>query len=930
MAHLADERSRPVGRDGELTALREFLGDGRAGFAALVLEGEAGIGKTTLWVEGLEAARELGYRVLTSRPAPSEATFSFAGLGDLVDEVLDERRRELPGPQLEALEVALLRAPAGRRAPDQRAVARAVLTLLRAVARSGPVLLGVDDLQWLDMASSSVLGFSLRRIQSERLRLLATLRPTEGPVRLTASLDAGAVQRVHVGSLSTAALHHVLKTAGGISLPRPLLVRVHEASGGNPFFALELARGLSSGRPGVGPVAAVPVPESLSVLVRGRLADLAGRDREVLVHVAAMARPQRSTLERGLPDRLQAGPALRRAVESGRLVADGDRLRFAHPLLGSVLYADTPEPERRRVHRRLASVVHDPEEQAWHLALAAEDPDAGVASALESAARQARSRGATDAAASLSREAARLTPSAYRADAWRRTMLTADYLVLAGRGDEGRRTLEDLVAVLPPGPARAEALWRLGRMRHEGYDFSPEHIELFQRALAEASGDHRLHAHILDALAWAEIHQDSAAAAAHAAEAVEAAERAGDPGLLAESLSTVGFLACLRGAPEEESAFDRALALEPEVEGLYADERPTWLHAVSLMFHDRFDEARDRMQSLVEEALERGEENSLPTIRYRLSMLESWAGNWAQAEDHAALGLEGALQTDQPVAAARLLGTSALVHALLGNVQKAREEASESLRRLEELGQPASVLASPRSVLGFVSLCEGEPSRAVEELTRVREDLRRIGTGEPGAFRFAADLAESCVAVGAVEAAEDVTSELEEQGARLGRAYALATGARCRALIRAATGDLDAALGSVAEALSHHERLPQPFEVGRTLLAAGRIQRRSRLKTEARRSLTRSLDIFDRLGSPLWSARARDELGRIGGRPPGTAELTPTEERVAALAAEGRTNREIAQQLFMTVRTVEWNLSKVYRKLQVRSRTELARTVGDA
>jgi DNA-binding CsgD family transcriptional regulator len=927
MAHLAGDMTSPIGRDAELGALQGFFHEGGTGFAALVLEGEPGIGKTALWLEGLAAAEALGYRVLSSRTAPSEATFSFAGLGDLADEALEEVRAELPAPQLRAIDVALLRAPAGRRAPDRRAVATATLTLVRALARARPVLLAIDDVQWLDQASSSVLEFALRRLRSEPVRLLATRRSGGASDRdLASALPPEAVRRVEVGPLGAAALYQVLATVG--SMPRPLFVRIQKASGGNPFFALEMARALAGRTAGTPPEDAMPVPESLGVLVRGRIAGLSPRDREVLVHVAAMARPGRPVLEGALPERLQAAAAVRRAVESGLLVADGDRLRFSHPLLGSVLYSDTPEPERRRVHHRLSSAVPDPEERAWHLALATVKPEEAVASALESAARQARSRGATDAAASLSRQSVRLTPSEFPGEAWRRTMLTADSLVLAGRGDEARRTLEDLAAVMPPGPARGEALWRLGRMRHEGYDFSPEHIELFRRALADASGDHRLRARILVALAWAELHEDSNAAADHASQAVRAAEEAGDLGALADSLASVGFLACLRGAAEEASAFDRALELEPHIEELYVDERPSWLRAVSLMFHDRFDEARSRIRSLVEEAVEGGEENALPSLRYRLSMLESWAGNWREAEDQAAQGYEGAVQTDQPVAAARLLSAAALVHGLQGQVERARQEALESLGRLEQRGQPASVLASPRSVLGFVALSEGDPQTTVANLARVREDLRRVGSCEPGTHRFAADLAESYLGLGAMGEAEDVVAELEEWGSRLDRAYALATAARCRALLQAAGGDLDAAITSVRVALAHHERLPQPFELGRTLLVAGQVQRRSRLKAEARASLDHALDIFDRLGSPPWSERARAELGRIGGRAAGPAALTPTEERVATLAAEGRTNREIADQLFMTVRTVEWNLSKVYRKLQVRSRTELARTVG--
>jgi DNA-binding CsgD family transcriptional regulator len=364
------------------------------------------------------------------------------------------------------------------------------------------------------------------------------------------------------------------------------------------------------------------------------------------------------------------------------------------------------------------------------------------------------------------------------------------------------------------------------------------------------------------------------------------------------------------------------------VEGLYVDERPSWLRSVTLILHDRFDEARRHIRSFIDEALDRGEENALPTLRFHLTWLESLAGNWREAEDEAERGYEEAVQTQQPAAAARILHYWALTHALQGRLELAGQEAGESLRRLQDQGQAELVQARAHCVLGFIALAKGDPAGAVAELSPLQSLLRRAGVGEPGAYRFAHDLAEAYVLSGDHDTAETVVGELEEQGRRLDRAYALATGARGRGLVLAAKGDVDGALAALEGALVEHERLPQPFELGRTLLALGQVQRRGKLKREARGSLERALAMFDRLGAGVWAERARAELTRIGGRAPGVTSLTATEERVAALAAQGMTNREIAGQLFMTVRTVEWNLSKVYRKLHLRSRTELARAVG--
>jgi DNA-binding CsgD family transcriptional regulator len=922
------EGPRIVGREAELATVMEFLTTAEAGFGALVLEGEAGIGKTAVWLETLALARKRGMRVLSTRTAPAETAYSFAGLGDLAEGAIEHVADSLPAPQRLALDVALLRAPSQPRAPGSRTVAAAVLNLLRALSTMGPLIVAIDDMQWLDRSSFAVLGFATRRLGPEPVRLFCTMRAGEdSDTDLTRAIDPRRVQRLDVGALSLGALHHVLLGELGTSVSRPLLLQIHEVSGGNPFFAIEMARALATTGTGDQPGRQLSVPESLSVLVRGRLADLSPRVREALLHVAAMARPERSVLERELPERARAAESLRRAAEARVLVFEGDRIRFSHPLLGSVLYSDAPAAERRRVHRRLATAVSDPEERALHLALATPDRDAGVATILEEAAGQARSRGATAAAASLSRHALRLTPPGDRVDAWRRTGQTAEYLFVAGEGAEARDLLRDLAEAMPPGPERGEILWRLARMRHEGYDFKKENIELFGRALAELPEDHPSRAPLLNVLAWAELHEGHDKAMDRAIEAVRASELAGNPGQVADSLASVGFFACIRGLREdEERAFERALALEPHVEGLYVDERPSWVYSVSLMFHDRFDEARERMHALIAEALDLGEENSLPTLRFRLSLLESWAGNWRAAEEHADLGHDAAVQTDQRVAAARLLHARALVHTLQGRHELAREEATRSLAEYERNRQPASVKASARGVLGFVALSEGDAAGAVEELGAAAEAFRRVGVGEPGVHRIAADLAEALIGTGDLAAATSVIAELEEQGRRLDRAYALATGARCRALLQAAGGDLEPAGRSVEKALRHHERLPQPFELARTLLAAGRIHRRSKRKRDARDSLTRAAAIFDGLGSPVWARRASEELARIGGRAP-AQELTETERRVAELVAEGRSNKEVAATLFVSAKTVEASLTRIYGKLGVRSRMELARRI---
>ena len=366
-----------VGRDEELAAVAAFL-DGDLP-AALVLAGEAGIGKTTVWRAGLGHARERGVRVLDCRPAESEARLSFAGLTDLLEPVLGAVLGALPSIQRRALEAALLLAEDERLPPDQRTISTACLGAFRGLAEGGRVLVAVDDVQWLDPPTALVLEFVARRLAEEPVGLLVAERVAgegEAPLGLgKADLEVG---RVRLGPLSTGALHRLLRDQLGVTLTRPALRRVHEASGGNPFYALELVRALQARGGRIQPGRPLPVPQTLEAILRERLEALPTGAREVLAAAAALARPTESLLD--------DAPALEQAAEEGIIeLADGE-IRFSHPLLASAAYASVGPADRRRLHRRLAESVTDPEERARHLALGAEEPSEDVAGRLDDAA----------------------------------------------------------------------------------------------------------------------------------------------------------------------------------------------------------------------------------------------------------------------------------------------------------------------------------------------------------------------------------------------------------------------------------------------------------------------------------------------------------------------------------------------------------------
>jgi DNA-binding CsgD family transcriptional regulator len=919
---------RIVGRDEELAEVDEFLRTPGSGYAALILGGEAGIGKTAVWLEGLATAPGRGYRVLSARPTPSEATFSFAGLSDLLEGVEDETFGELPEPQRNAINAALLREPPKGRAPDHRAVAVGVLGILRALARASPVLVAVDDIQWLDRASSAVLEFTFRRLDTAPVRLLASLRSGESRRDdFSRQGDTGRLRHLVLRPLTTAAIHHLVAERLGLRLGRSALVRVHTASGGNPFFALEMARMLlTKSRASLG--AEVPVPESLAELVRGRLTSLAKRDRQVLLAVSALARPTVQDVVRTFPPSVRAGAALRRAVDGGLIEQTGDRIRFSHPLLGSVLYADAPRGDRRTLHRRLAVAVTDPEERARHLALAASGPDSNLASSLDEVAREALTRGAPHAAAELLDMAAQLTPISDRADFLRRTVEQAEAHFQAGDAVRARELFEQVAAELPPGPSRAYVLSRLGMVRADEESWL-EAGSLFERALIDAGDDPSLRRITEQGLGYVHLFcGDLSGSRAHATAALAAAEASGEPAALAESLSSLGFVEFVLGNGIGSDLIERGKALEEQLETWPSALilRPSFTFAQILKYTDRLVEAGTQFRALLEVAKDRGQEHAVGALLYHLAELECRVGDWDAAARHAAESVAAAEQTGMLFFAGMADYAHALVAAHLGDAAAARAAGE---RGLAVSGRTGVVLTTILNLgaLGFLELSLGEASRALGYLGKAADLASEMNVGDPGYFHFLPDQAEALVELGRLDEAEALIKSFEERGAKHDRPWAMATAARCVALLEAAPGDFLAATRSISRAMQEHERLGQPFELGRTLLSQGRINRRAKQKRAAREALSQALETFDGLGAILWARKAREELGRIGGRSPGVAALTPTEQMVASLAAKGMTNREIADHLFLTVRTVEWNLSKVYRKLQVRSRTELAQAL---
>jgi len=915
---------RLVGRDEELAALVQMLSAREELPAALVLEGEAGIGKTAVWQQGVKVGEELSYRVLTSRPALPEMQISFAGLRDLLDGFANELLPELAVPQRRALEVALLRREPGESRPDQGVVAAALLAGVRMLASGGPVLIALDDVQWLDEPTAFVLTFALRRLQQEQVAVLITTR-MNGPD--SASVLVGALaelltRRIVLGGLSVGALHHLVHTRLGLTLARPMLQRLHETSGGNPFFALELARALQQREHGLAAGERLPVSGRLQELLDERLAALPPGVEDVLLVAAALSQPTLDLVERA--DVADARQRLDPAVESELIELDGKQIRFAHPLIASAVYSRASAERKRAVHRSLAGLVADPEERAFHLALATDKPDADVAAALAHAAEAARRRGAPQAAADLGDHALRLTPPEDVEAAHRRRLDAGAAYLEAGDTTRARQRFEEAAAVAAAGRRLAEALSRLARV-HVFEGDRRQSAELCRRALTEVGDDLELRSEIEEGLAvsYYFLRENLSSAAAHARSAVEAARAVGESRALAEALAAQGLVDGLLGRASARTAFEEAVNLEQATTSLRVLRQPRYSESVYVMWSDDLLSARARFEALYGRALDRGDESSLPLILAHLSGIECTLGDWVSAHDRATTAYDVALQTVQLPHQAYALGARALVNAHLGRVEETRADAGEALR-LTSVEPNSYGSASASAALALLELSLDDPAATHAALGLLVGRYEVEGVIEPGAQRFLADEIEALIGLGRSEEAARALARLEERAQRLERRSALAACARCRGLLAASGGDLEAALASFRDALTLNELLEMPFERARALLGLGATERRAKERRAARQTLEAALELFERLGAGLWAAQARTELQRIGGRAPARGELTAAEWRVAELVAQGRTNREVAAALFLTPRTVEGTLSRVYAKLGVRSRAELA------
>jgi DNA-binding CsgD family transcriptional regulator len=898
-----------VGREQELGSIRAFIDRPPESPIAILLEGEAGIGKSTLWLAAVGAARDRGFRVLVSRPAEAERDLAHTGLGDLFEDVSDESMAALSAPRRHALEVALLREEAPDHVADERAIAVAVRDVLDRLAARTPVLIAIDDLQWLDRSSSGALAFALRRLNGSPVVALLARRTVDQaePRDLEHAFTPERLRRIDVGPLSLGALHRLLFERRGQAYAHQTLLRIHEQSGGNPFYALELTRNLDID---VGPLEPLPVPETLEELVRTRLSGLPHHTRDALAFAAALGAPSMSLL-----DRLGVGSDALEPAETAHVIErDRDVIRFTHPLLSSVLYNDLG-PRRHIVHEQIAAVVDDPVARARHLALATESPSATVAAALDVASTLAADRGAAAGAAELAEASLRLTPASDVDARHRRTLAAARAHRTAGEWTRARAMASSLLEeTAVAGTLRAEGLLLLAGL--VGLDHA---TTLLEEASREAVSDPGLQSAIQCQLAWTvRFTKGFVGAFDHARRALELADEARDDGLRLHALEMLVFLGRAIASPDAHGFASRAV----EIADARGDDRDIhlarlWLCDATAASSERR-AARELVEWLYEDSREHDELAAAEALG-ELSMVELRAGQWERAADHAERAFDVTTQYGLEVPWAHL--PIAIVAAHLGRLDIARAHSERSL----ELGEEQFGRHTPvhLGTLGFVAHQGGDLEGALRWFDESREVTTALGWRDAGHRWWVGDYVETLLELDRVDDAVRVLDQWEAERTPEDD-WTLGHVTRCRGLVDAARGDIRHAVSLFEDAAAQHAAAQDAFGRARAMLALGVVLRRDRQKRAARDAIVAALAGFTDLGAATWVERARAELGRIGGR---TSEpgLTAAERRVATLVAEGQTNREVAAALFLGERTVETHLSHVYAKLGVRSRAELAR-----
>lgn len=900
-----------------LHAVESFLGQFEDEPAGLAIGGQPGIGKTTLWTATIDRAEEAGIAVLAARTGAMETKLSYATLADLLGTVPDDVLACLPPVQRVAVDRVLLRGGTGP-PTDERVAAAAFLSVLSSLSERSPVLVAIDDIQWLDTASRTVIGYATKRLRG-RVGILVTsgsTRPHDSGWMPWLQLpSARSFTRIVIQPLSLGALHRVVAERLGCTLPRPVIARIHEISGGNPFFALELARTVSAENP-----TGLPrLPAVMDDVLHRHLEIDHPRTASILLALACLT--VATIIELATATETPEGEVMlviEEAETRDIVTVAGNQVRFAHPLLAHAVYSDAKGPQRRAIHRRLATTVEHPELRARHLALGSTAADEETLRALDHAAGLAARRGAPSAAAELFDMGLRLGDD----DPIRR-LRAAEQHFRSGSFEDAEKHLTHLIDGPSEGPVRTTALMLRGAVH--GYRDGTVALASLGAAVEEADNSWmRVQAMLLLSLAHGTA-GDMAPCVDLARRAAADANLLDDPALRSQALTLLVHTRTIYGEGIDTESLHTAMELEDLAANPPATLSARNVAAVSHAWAGDLERARTEMAAVGRRCREVGNEVDVVWAAEFATMIELWLGNPDAAGRIAAEALEDADLVGGHLSRITAMTCAAAVAAFRGRDTETARWAGSAVDAARASGLLFLTIA-PLTSLAFLQTSRRQYDAALRTIEPLLSTFDAEHDTEIMVGGYLPDAIEALIAVGRRDEAGLLIAALETNGARVDRPWMRAMGARGRAALLAAGGELQAAQTAAEHAMDIHASLPMPFERARTQLLLGQVHRRRRHRRLSEEALSAALATFVEVDTPVWAARARDELQRTGMPEPASHSkdaLTPAERRIAEHAAAGLSNREIAAQLFVSAKTVEMNLSRIYRKLGIRSRAQL-------
>jgi DNA-binding CsgD family transcriptional regulator len=916
-----------LGRAVECARVDRLLSEAMAGRSgALLVWGDPGIGKTAL----LEYAadRSEGMAIVRARGVESETQVPFAGLLELLRPLLGELER-LPEPQAVALRGALGLGPAVD--ADRFIIGAATLSVLAAAGERLPLLVLVDDLQWIDPSSAAAIVFSARRLLADAIAMILVARGGEEE-----AVSAWGLPRLRLEGLDREASEALLARHAGRAVSAELADRLFLATAGNPLALVELANEAPERAVdllGVGLATETGVERAFL----RRTDFLSLETRRALVVAAAAESGEMATIQRA-SRLLGIDPgALEEAERAGLIVVLDARLEFRHPLVRSAVYHAAAAPERRAVHRAIAETCageRDLDSRAYHLAAATFGPDEAVAAALEQAAMRAGARGGHAAAAVALERAARLTPGNDERRAGR-LLASADAAWAAGDTTQAMRLVEDALERCSDRRQRADGLRLKGYVEMQVGPVMSGHATLVEAAAQIEPLDPGKAVEILaeaaDACTYAAQPETMLVTARRAWELVPS--DAGDREKAFASLALGAALIFNGDGRAGARLLREAIRLVAYPDGLGEDPRllsraamaPLWLREAGV--------GSELIEWALESARVKNALGAMPLALQIVAVDSAASDRWAfsKARHHEAIAL--ARDAGHAVRLCGLLAGLARIEGRQGRTEECRSRAEEAIALADRLGLDFYRLWAVMG-LGDLELGAGRVDEAVRCLEDVERVLRERRIGDPDIWP-APELVELYLRRGDGQQAERVARDYVARAEEKRQPWSLGRAARCRGLLESA-GTYEQAF---AEALRYHELTVDAFELARTRLSYGERLRREKRRADAREQLRAAFDCFDRLGAAPWAERARIELRATGEtarrREVSTIDqLTPQELQIATVLADGLTTREAAARLFLSPKTVEYHLRNAYRKLGIRTRRELlgalAGGAGDA